>query len=63
MQTQLVDSLFADLLQVVRFLCVYLTLRQSFKGIDISSSTVVGLFTWPEMLNNFVPVFLGPLKC
>ena len=35
---------------------------KSFKGIDISSSTVVGLFTWPEMLNNFVPVFLGRPK-
>ena len=27
----------------------------SLNGIDISSSTVQGLFTWPEMLNNFVP--------
>ena len=31
----------------------------SFKGIDISSSTVQGLLTCPEMLNNFVPEFLG----
>ena len=23
---------------------------------DISSSTVTGLFTWPEMLNSFVPI-------
>lgn len=31
----------------------------SFKEIDISSSTVQGLFTWPEMQNNFVPLLLG----
>merc|ERR1719322_2035930 len=31
----------------------------SLSGIDISSSAVHGLFTWPEMLNSFVPVFLG----
>ena len=31
----------------------------SFNGIDISSSTVQGLLTWPEMLNNLVPEFLG----
>merc|ERR1719268_521329 len=31
----------------------------SFRGIDISSSTVQGLFTCPEMLNSFVPEFLG----
>jgi len=29
------------------------------KGIDISSSTVHGLFTWPEIQNNFVPLLLG----
>jgi len=27
----------------------------SFRGIDISSSTVIGLFTWPLMQNSFVP--------
>ena len=27
----------------------------SLSGIDISSSTVQGLFTWPEMLNSLVP--------
>merc|ERR1719192_1963311 len=31
----------------------------SLSGIDISSSTVHGLFTWPERLKRFVPVFLG----
>ena len=31
----------------------------SFMGIDISSSTVHGLFTWPEILNNFVPLLRG----
>ena len=30
----------------------------SFKGIDISSSTVTGVFTCPEMQNNLVPEFL-----
>lgn len=30
-----------------------------FKGIDISYSTVQGLFTCPEMQNNFVPRLLG----
>merc|ERR550519_2494865 len=34
----------------------------SFSGIDISSSTVQGLFTWPLILNSFVPVFLGRPK-
>ncbi len=29
----------------------------SFRGIDISSSTVHGLLTCPEMQNNFVPAF------
>merc|ERR1711944_338312 len=27
--------------------------------IDISSSTVQGLLTWPDILNNLVPEFLG----
>lgn len=27
----------------------------SFKGIDISSSTVQGLLTWPEILKSLVP--------
>ena len=31
----------------------------SFNGIDISSSTVQGLLTWPEMLKSLVPEFLG----
>lgn len=31
----------------------------SFKGIDISSSTVHGLLTWPEIQNNLVPLLLG----
>merc|ERR1712088_830834 len=31
----------------------------SFKGMLIVSSTVVGLLTWPEILNNLVPVFLS----
>lgn len=31
----------------------------SFKGIDISSSTVQGLLTCPEMQNNLVPLLLG----
>ena len=31
----------------------------SFNGKDISSSTVHGLLTCPDMLNNFVPEFLG----
>lgn len=31
----------------------------SFKGILISSSTVMGLLTCPLMQNNFVPWFLG----
>lgn len=31
----------------------------SFKGIDISSSTVHGLLTWPEIQNNLVPLFYG----
>ncbi len=31
----------------------------SFKGIPISSSTLQGLFTLPEIQNIFVPVFLG----
>ena len=31
----------------------------SFKGIDISSSTVQGLLTCPEIQNNFVPRLLG----
>lgn len=31
----------------------------SFRGIDISSSTVQGWFTCPEMLNSFVPEFLS----
>merc|ERR1712147_52930 len=30
----------------------------SFRGMLISSSTVQGLFTWPEMLNNLEPLFL-----
>ena len=30
-------------------------------GIDISSSTVIGLFTWPEMQKSFVPaLFFRP---
>lgn len=32
---------------------------RSFRGIDISSSTVQGLLTWPEMLKSFVPEFLS----
>merc|ERR1711978_5319 len=32
---------------------------RSLSGTDISSSTVQGLLTCPEMLNNFVPEFLG----
>ena len=28
-------------------------------GMPISSSTLHGLFTWPEMQKTFVPVFLG----
>lgn len=31
----------------------------SFMGIDISSSTVQGELTWPEMLNSLVPEFRG----
>lgn len=31
----------------------------SFRGIDISSSTVQGWLTCPEMLNSFVPEFLS----
>ena len=31
----------------------------SFRGIDISSSTVQGEFTCPEILNNFVPLLRG----
>lgn len=34
----------------------------SFIGIDISSSTVQGLFTCPEMLKSFVPWFRGRPK-
>lgn len=34
----------------------------SLKGIDISSSTVHGLFTCPEMQNSFVPLLLGRPK-
>merc|ERR1711872_168432 len=30
----------------------------SFRGMLISSSTVQGLFTWPEMLNSLEPLFL-----
>jgi hypothetical protein len=29
------------------------------RGIDISSSTVQGLLTWPEMQNSFVPRLFG----
>lgn len=29
------------------------------KGIDIYYSTVQGLFTWPEIQNNLVPLLLG----
>src|SRR4029079_4279527 len=32
----------------------------SFKGTLIASSTLHGLFTWPEMQNTLVPVLLGP---
>ncbi len=32
------------------------------KGIDIDSSTVQGVFTWPEMLKSLVPVLLGRPK-
>ena len=32
---------------------------KSFKGIPISSSTLHGLFTFPEIQNIFVPVFFG----
>ena len=32
---------------------------RSLSGTDISSSTVHGYFTWPEMLNSFVPRFLS----
>merc|ERR1719336_1227946 len=35
----------------------------SLRGIDISSSTVQGLFTCPEMLNSLVPEFLGLPNC
>ena len=31
----------------------------SLRGIDISSSTVQGLLTWPEIQNNLVPLLLG----
>lgn len=31
----------------------------SLRGIDISSSTTQGLFTCPEIANNFVPLLLG----
>jgi hypothetical protein len=31
-------------------------------GIDISSSTVHGLFTWPDIQNSFVPRLLGRPK-
>src|SRR5215510_2398371 len=31
----------------------------AFSGIPISSSTLHGLFTWPEMQKILVPVFLG----
>lgn len=34
----------------------------SLSGTDISSSTVQGWLTWPEMLNSLVPVFLGRPK-
>lgn len=32
---------------------------RSFRGTDISSSTVQGWLTWPEMLKSFVPEFLS----
>lgn len=32
---------------------------RSFRGMDISSSTVQGWFTWPEMLKSLVPEFLS----
>lgn len=32
---------------------------RSFRGMDISSSTVHGWLTWPEMLKSFVPEFLS----
>merc|ERR1719197_1742904 len=31
-------------------------------GIDMVSSTVHGVLTWPEILNNLVPVFLSRPK-
>ena len=31
----------------------------SFSGMPISSSTVQGLFTWPEMQNSLVPELFG----
>ena len=34
----------------------------SLSGMPISSSTVHGLLTWPEMLNSLVPVFFGRPK-
>ena len=33
--------------------------KSSFKEMDISSSTVQGLFTWPDMQNSLVPRLLG----
>lgn len=35
---------------------------RSFKGMDISSSTVHGWLTWPEMLKSLVPEFLSRPK-
>merc|ERR1719152_836091 len=35
---------------------------RSRRGMLISSSTVQGLLTWPEMQNSFVPVLLGRPK-
>ena len=49
------EGYLAEIYEVGRQILQSTNKRGCHIGIDISSSTVQGLFTWPFMLNNLVP--------
>ena len=62
MRTQLVDGLFADLLQVVRFLRVYLFIISTDEDASLrtKSSAIINLRGVPTKLNKYIAKFVVP---